>query len=244
MRKQHLLLLIIIAAFSVANAGCSNFDIKPSKNIITRSYKIDSQFNKLNISVVGDVYYTQSTDGSCSVSAYGPDNIIDLFTVTNDEGTLRMDMPRKTKRQGNVKVKILISSPELYAINTNGVGDINIENGLETNTFSIDSNGVGDINVNNISSESITINSRGVGNININGNTTNAELHSQGVGDINASGLQAKKVEASSRGVGNINCNATEEISASTRGIGNIAYKGNPTTKNISKAGIGSIRAK
>jgi len=241
--SQTRTIFVALIAICLLAGGCSfNLEgIKPSKNYITRNYKV-SDFDKLEISTIGEVYFIQSTDGTVSAQAYGPDNVIEAIEVSKDGNTLVMLTPKKTRFRGNVNTKITITAPSLSEFNFRGVGNVHIEDGIKADRFEISNHGVGDVKINKAECNDIKVNSTGVGNVKINGTAVNASLTSQGVGDIDASDLKCEKVDASANGVGNINCYATETISASAKGVGNISYKGSPVHKNIRKSGIGSVK--
>ena len=56
--------------------------IQPSKKLITRDYKV-KEFNKIDAGTVGNIYYTQSTDGKTDLQIYGPDNIVACLLYTS-----------------------------------------------------------------------------------------------------------------------------------------------------------------
>ena len=214
--------------------------IKPSKNFITRDYKVHN-FTQIDAATVGDIFYTQSVDNSTSVTIYGPDNMINLVQVVVKGNTLILTMDKHNKVK-NSKLKINISSPELTNIEFKGVGDIKIEGLFKTPQLSVTAKGVGDIDILNLNCDELTINSMGVGDVEVKGVAQTANLSSKGVGDIEAVELKAATVDASSKGVGDITCYATQTLKASVKGVGSIRYKGNPAAKEFSKGGVGSIK--
>lgn len=232
---------IFLVAMLVSSCVLASDAITPSKNYITRNYKVN-EFTRIDAATVGNIYYTQSTDGKTSVQIYGPDNIVELFTVGVKDNTLLLTMDKENRVKNIKKMKITISSPSLDGIYFKGVGDVNIENGLKTTHLEVESKGVGNVNIQGLTCEDLTVHSMGVGDVKLKGTAQGANLHSKGVGDIEAKELEAKQVDATSKGVGNISCYATESISASAKGVGSIKYKGNPTVKQLSAKGIGSIK--
>ena len=238
-----LLLTMLLIGILATSGKAEVKDIKPSKNYITRNYKV-AGFDKLDISTVADVYYTQSTDGTTSVEIYGPDNIVELIQLSIKNKTLTIFLEKKNRVKNIKKMKVTISSPNLYALSFKGVGDVNIAKGIKTTTLDLSNHGVGNIVVDGVECETLKVVSSGVGNIKLLGETQSVTLTSDGVGNINASELKSVHVVASAQGVGNISCYATESISAKAGGIGNITYKGNPSEKKIHKSGIGSIKQK
>lgn len=120
---KSLIIFLNIAMLSVISfaGGCNNRapGIKPSKNYISRNYKV-TEFSAIDVSTVGDVYYTQSTNGETSLEIYGPDNIIDLIQVSIKNNTLNLSMEKKNRVKNVKKMKIMISTPDLNNITFNG----------------------------------------------------------------------------------------------------------------------------
>lgn len=232
-------------AFTLAGLFCSctiiGEGIKPSKNYITRDYTV-KEFNQIEASTVGDINYTQSTDGKTSVQIYGPDNYVKLIQVTMKNETLILDI-EKGKQMNNCTIKITLSSPSLNRIDFKGVGNILIEKSLKAPKLDVTNKGVGNIKILDLTCDDLIVNSVGVGNMVLRGSAQTADLSSKGVGNINAVELKADSIEAFSKGVGDITCYPTQSIKASVKGVGSIEYKGNPTEKKFTKGGIGSIKS-
>ena len=205
--------------------------IQPSKKLITRDYKV-KEFNKIDAGTVGNIYYTQSTDGKTDLQIYGPDNIVALIQVAVKDNTLFLSIDKSKKVRNFKKMKITITSPTLNGISFKGVGDV----------LDIESKGVGNVDIQSLTCQKLNVQSMGVGDVKLEGTAQIAALHSKGVGNIEAGNLRANAVEASSQGVGDITCNATESIDAAVRGVGSIKYKGSPTIKSLSKKGVGTIK--
>lgn len=233
-----LTIVLLVGLFSSCNVVGDT--IKPSKNLITRDYKV-KEFNQIEAETVGDISYTQATDGKTTVQIYGPENFVNLVQVAVKNGTLLLTM-EKYNQVKNGKLQITISSPDLNRINFRGVGNINIEAPFQTAKLDIESKGVGDVKINDLTCDNLTVSSMGVGDVELKGKAQSAILSSKGVGDINAEELETGRIEASSKGVGDISCHATESLKASVKGVGSIRYKGNPTEKSFEKGGIGTIK--
>ena len=182
--------------------------IQPSKKLITRDYKV-KEFNKIDAGTVGNIYYTQSTDGKTDLQIYGPDNIVALIQVAVKDNTLFLSIDKSKKVRNFKKMKITITSPTLNGISFKGVGDVHIENGLTTDNLDIESKGVGNVDIQSLTCQKLNVQSVGVGDVKLEGTAQIAALHSKGVGNIEAGNLRANAVEASSQGVGDITCNAT-----------------------------------
>lgn len=114
---------IFLVAMLVSSCVLASDAITPSKNYITRNYKVN-EFTRIDAATVGNIYYTQSTDGKTSVQIYGPDNIVELFTVGVKDNTLLLTMDKENRVKNIKKMKITISSPSLDGIYFKGVGDV------------------------------------------------------------------------------------------------------------------------
>jgi len=245
MKAKGIVLVAILLVFITSSSRCVNMGmgngITGSKNFITRDFKVGN-FNKVNASVVGNINYTQSTDGTTTLELYGPDNIVELVKVEIKDNTLLLSMKKKNIKKA--KLRINISSPDLKQVKMEGVGDLVINDKLETSNFMVKNSGVGNVTINEIICNEMNIRTEGVGSIQVKGKADKVTLITQGVGSVNAADLVGRVVRASSEGVGNISCQATEAIDAETSGIGSISYKGNPKKKQLKKEGIGSIKQK
>lgn len=241
--KRTLFITALTLVLGITIISCNNSGIIPSKNYITRDYKVENSFDRLNISTMGDVFYNQSPDGNFSVSVYGPDNIVEYIEMKVENNVLNISTPNLKNLRRLSNMKINISSPELHGINFRGAGNISIEDSLRTTTLEIRSRGVGDLKINNLVCKDIDIHTSGVGNVKIAGNAKTASVTSRGVGDVNVYDLKVKTANVSNNGVGNIFCYASDTITAANRGVGNITYGGNPAIRNIVKSGVGLIQA-
>lgn len=241
MKAKRIILSSILGVLLITVGSCSFISggISGSKNYITRDFNV-KDFDKINVSTVANICYSQSTDGTTSLSIYGSDNLVDLVDVEIKNKTLYMNMKKTNIKNGNVIISI--SSPNLYELNSSGIGNFSAEELLKTTTLKIINDGVGNIRINQMVCDDFEINSSGVGNATVEGKAENAILTCSGVGNINAANLEVENAKIESDGVGNISCYATNSIYARTNGVGNIRYKGNPTKKDLKKSGVGSIK--
>lgn len=246
MKVKILLFSILLLATGLASfASTPEYsDVSDrDKNFVTRTYKV-SEFDKIDISLVADMYYIQSSDGTSSVKAYGPDNVISLIEASIKNNTLYLSAKKKLSARKGEKIIITVSSPQLHSIKSTGVGDMFIEDVIESSSLELKNQGVGNIVAKDIKCDNLTVISSGVGHVRLKGRAVNASFVCDGVGNIDAEALKGENVKASARGVGNISCYAVNSIDAQVGGIGNITYWGNPKGKKLTKSGIGSIKSK
>lgn len=203
-----------------------------------------SDFTAIESSVVANIHIRQSS--ATNVTAEGSEELLNALDVRMDNGKLVLEMKEKNmKRFGKRSDKLVISiaTPTLSHIDSEGVGNIVIEGTFNTPSLIIESEGVGNLTAENLHSDEVKIESEGVGNITLSGTSGSINIRSEGVGNVIVDGLKAKRAIVSSQGVGNVSCHASEYLKIRSEGIGSVRYYGNPTEKELSKDGIGKIKA-
>lgn len=237
-KKSLILSFVLLVCVSCNMVG----GVKPSDNYITRNYKV-AEFDQMKLNTVGNINFLQSTDGTTSVKIYGPDNILDLIEVSVKNRKLFIEFKKKNQIKNVKKMQIDITSPNLSGLEFEGVGNIDLGESLSADELGIRFTGVGNLVAKGITCQSIHVSSNGVGDVNLSGKSESVTLSNNGVGNISASKLEGNTVHVSAKGVGNVTCWANEYLKASTSGVGSIKYKGNPSEKNLSKNGVGSIKS-
>lgn len=192
-----------------------------SENIVTVTKDI-KQFSELKNNIVADVTYIQNEDAP-KIAITGPDNIIDLVLIIENDSSLTLNFPEGLKIKRQEDLKIAINSREINLITNNGVGDFCAENlhsnkmriinngvgdlkihKVATTELVIKNNGVGDTKITNIKTKDLDADNHGVGDITITGNADFADVKNHGVGDIKIGDLKAKELKKKNNGVGEI----------------------------------------
>lgn len=203
-----------------------------------------TEFTTIESSVVANIHIKQSP--TVSVTAEGSEELLNILDVRMDNDKLVLTMEdrhlRKNKGRSD-KLVISISTPTLTKLDFDGVGNIEIDGTFTTPELTIDSEGVGNLKADKLDAGSIFISSEGVGNTTLGGKADKVEIRSEGVGNVNTSNLTARSTVVISQGVGNVSCHASEYLKVRSEGIGNVTYYGNPTDKELSKEGLGRIKA-
>lgn len=203
-----------------------------------------TEFTAIESSVVANIHIRQSP--TVSVTAEGSEELLNILDVRMDNDKLILTMEdRYLKRHKGRSDKLLISisTPTLTKIDSDGVGNIEIDGAFSTPELTIDSEGVGNLRADRLDAGSIYISSEGVGNITLGGKADKVEIKSEGVGNVNTTDLTARSAVVTSQGVGNVSCHASEYLKVRSEGIGNVTYYGNPADKELSKDGLGRIKA-
>ena len=202
------------------NGESSGERIIASDNYITRN-DVTGEFSALECNLPGDVIYTP---GDCAVSIYAPDNILDIVTVRNQNGTL--EIKTNTSRIRNLKhVKINISSPVLENVVFNGAVDFNAPQGITALDFRATVNGAGDIDINGLQSSKAALIVNGAGDATISGiDCDDLQVAIAGAGDAIVSGRVSGKANMSISGAGDIDARELQcaSFDSKVRGIGSV----------------------
>lgn len=244
MKKQ---MVMMMAAVLMCCTSCINLNLgelhklEPSDNIVKNEYKM-KPFSKVDVDLAAKVKFVQSTEGDYRVLMKCPDNYVDLFKFEVEGDELEMGFAENLHKIIESKdVAIIVCTPTLVRIDSEGVGSIAIDS-LKTPSLNIDSEGVSNINIKRLVTETLKVESSGVGNIELQGMANRAEFECDGVGNINAEELKAVEVKAEVNGVGSISCFASKRINGEINGVGSLKYGGNPTEKKLQRNGVGSIK--
>lgn len=235
MRKMRVLLSTLL--LTVIATSCS---FAQKQTFTNKTYPIDF-FDSVESDVVGNIIYTQSD--KVSVRAEGDKELVDRLRITERNGMLSIGHTGNFKSQKKQNLSIYISSPTIYAVDTEGVGNWFMKGRVDADNLEIDFDGVGNFEALDLYSNNIKVDYEGVGNLTLGGTTSFVEIFSEGVGNVNTQNLIAEEVVIKSSGVGSVKCYASEVIDLTNSGIGSITYYGNPSDKNINNSGIGKIKA-
>lgn len=218
---------------------CATTSIVAQKeNNIVKNYPFHS-FSKIHFNAVANIFYTQSDNYEVRVE--GDSEMIKLLKISEKGDILTITTSKTFKMKKVNNLYIYVSSPNLKAIVSKGVGNWEINKKFFSYNFDIQNSGVGNIDIENIESSNISIICSGVGNITLRGKTKDLNIKSKGVGFIDTHKLKAENATVSLSGAGNVSAYASESVDLRNSGVGNILYSGNPSKKNITNRSIGKI---
>lgn len=204
----------------IKNGEDSGERITASDNYITRD-EVTGEFHGLVCNLPGDVIYTP---GECAVSIYAPDNVLDIVSVRNENGTLEIKTSTTRIRNLN-KVKINVSSPVLESLTFNGAVDFNAPQGITALDFNATVNGAGDIDINGLKSGNAAFNINGAGDARVSGiDCDELAVAIAGAGDAVVSGSVSGKASMNISGAGDIDARELQcgSFSSQVRGIGSV----------------------
>ena len=216
------------------SGGFGSKTVKASKNYVTKDIKVDN-FTKLSVAGSPDVTYTQKS-GKPTVEVYTSDNIVDLLDIHVKDNTLYIGFKKNVSVSYN-KLEVRVSAEKLNGIAVAGSGDVELKNGLKTDS--------GDISGNSISCTDLDISIAGSGDINSSDITCNdLQVSVAGSGDMKLNNVTANFTRASVAGSGTaILSGSTQEAEYSVAGSGDLLASDFVAKKaSASVAGSGDIK--
>lgn len=228
---------ILLLAVSFTSCKKHLFNSIRGKGATVTETRDLSGFNKISLDIDADIYYTQDSVYYVEISAQ--QNVLDVITTEISSGELEIDS-RKWIRKHN-GIKITIHSPDLYALDISGSGNIESAAAISTTTLELNISGSGNISLAAVNSAELEAKISGSGNISASGGAvTNQKVTISGSGNIEMTGLSANHSDAKISGSGNISVWAVDQLKATISGSGDIRYSGNPAV-NTTISGSGSV---
>ena len=170
MKTNRILLTATLCLAVLLATSCVNYTIrlgqggqkiKPSKNIVEKVYE-QPAFDELEATLMANVKIIQSAKDGHRVVLQCPDNYLELFSIKVEEGELKLDFAVKNAIIETSDVKILVYTPTLRKIESNGVAMIKADS-LRADQLEVENNGVGSIKLNGLKVNHIDCELNGVG---------------------------------------------------------------------------------
>ena len=198
------------------------------------------------IEAAGPYDVTVRTGTAPSVSAKGPQKVLDHMVVEIDGGRLKIHpekdnswFHRGTHYRG--KVELVVTVPSLEAATLAGAGDMRIDK-VQGNSFKGTLAGAGGLHVDTIQVQSLEFTSAGAGDAKLGqGAVQSADYSIAGAGDIDAKGITSTTAKVSIAGSGSVSTNATGAADVSIMGAGNVDIGGGAKC-SVHKMGAGDVR--
>lgn len=229
-------------ALAALTAACGHAGAQDPGPQTTRDYQV-AGFQKIEVS--GPFEVQVHTGAAPSVSAKGPQNILDRMVVEVRGDTLVIH-PHKDKgfrwnfgRHDTVNVSV--TTPALRAAQIAGSGGIRVDR-VKGASFDGGIQGSGDLSVASVDVQTLNLSVGGSGSMKADsGRAKTVALNIQGSGDIDTSGVAAETASANIGGSGNISAKAIGSAAVNIAGSGNVEITGGAKCA-ISKAGSGDVR--
>lgn len=229
--------VILVLAVSVTSCKKHLFNsVKGKGETVTETRNL-SGFDKISLSINGDVIYVQDSVYFVEISAQ--QNILNVITTEISDGELEIDSNKWIRK--HTGIKIIIHSPDLREIDLDGSGNFESKGMLTTSNLELEVSGSGNIALAGVHAANLDAAISGSGNIYISdGVVTTQEAEVSGSGSIEMIGLTTNSSKAEISGSGSISAWVLDQLNATISGSGNITYKGNPTV-NTTISGSGSV---
>ncbi len=237
-RPLLLLAIMVIALFSNACTFGTGKVIKGDGNVVTTLHETGF-FNNINIQGVFNVQLVPGKD--LPVELITDENLQELIVVEVRKNTLHV---RTTKEAiyNPTKMELHIPYSELEKITIGGACKLGSETAVVSDNLMFEVSGAADIDL-ILQVQSLRTRVSGAANISLEGTADKHSANLSGASNMRAENLITKDTQINLSGAGSAHVYASESFDASLSGVGTIRYSGDPVKKNISKSGIGSIRA-
>ena len=252
-------ILSILLALAVSTVKNCNENDCDNYGDTTCTAKVDS-FNKIVAHGVASVFFTQGNEFNIEIE--GDKISVECLKLEVKNGTLyisddtnKRDENNNKKHwwqyifnnsngnNGNHRINIYITAPDLEKVQMEGVGSFTVNENLKLDhNFDFQSGGVGSAHFNSVSCINADIHHEGVGSLSINKfECENINIEQGGVGSAKIN-LNAQDVKLNSSGVGSVTLNTQcRKIDISASGIGSTTVYGTADDYTVVKSGIGSV---
>lgn len=232
--------LIAITA-ALAAAGCGRTQAEDGGPTVQRNYQVGG-FQ--SIEVAGPYEVEVRTGGAPSVSASGPEKLIERLVV-EVKGDRLLIHPRQengfnwSSSRGTAKVQV--TAQMLRAAAIAGSGGVSVDK-ISGDRFDGSIAGSGDLRLDSVDVQSLKLAVGGSGDVEArSGQARNAEYSIAGSGGIDTKGVRADTASISIAGSGSVNGQATGSASVSIMGSGDVSLSGGAKC-TVSKMGSGEAR--
>jgi hypothetical protein len=208
--------------------------IEGSGNVITKDITVKS-FDELDASGVFNLQLSQGDKESVRIEA--DDNLMDLFTVENEESTLKIKMKKNSNFNSKKQLKVYVTFKTLKSMNLGMVGGTSSDEKLKFADLKLKNQSVGAVSL-NMTLKTLNMENQSVGSVKLEGSADNAVVKNNSVGSINAGNFVVQKMEIENNGIGSATVNAEKELKYSDSFLGKVSNKGNATVKKKNKVVI------
>ena len=231
-----------IAAIAITLGGCGQTRAEDGGPTVQRNYEVGA-FERID--VAGPYEVEVRTGGAPSVSASGPEKLIERLVV-EVKGDRLLIHPRRDNSMwrgwsSHGTAKIQVTTQALRAAAIAGSGGVKVDQ-VRGTTFEGSVAGSGDLELNSVEVQSLKLSIAGSGDVRArSGQSRDAKYSIAGSGDIDARGIRSESAAVSIAGSGSINAEATGTADVSIMGSGDVVLTGGAKC-SVSKAGSGDVR--
>lgn len=227
--------VVLILAASFTSCKKNLFNSIKGKGATVTEVRDLTGFNKISLSIDGDVNYVQDSVYFVEISAQ--QNVLDVITTEISGGELKIGADRWIRKHNGIK--IIIHSPDLRGMTLSGSGNMESSSDILTPDLELNVSGSGNISLTSVHTDQLEVTISGSGNIQVSGGAaTNQKANISGSGNVEMDDLTANESDAKISGSGSVSVWSVNHLKANISGSGDVKYKGNPIVDaNISGSG-------
>jgi Putative auto-transporter adhesin, head GIN domain len=203
----------VVAALLAVGCGSLRDDAGPTRTETRTVAPLD------RIEVNGRTDLTVRAGAPMTLSLRGGERVLENLETTVRDRTLIFD-PQDEGLNDDHDVDVMITVPQLRAIEANGAGSIHLAN---------------------LASEALELRNTGASDFTASGRVGRLSAIVEGAGELDLGDLEARDATVRIEGVGDAEVTVWGELDAIITGVGDIEYRGNPTLRSDDQ-GIGEIR--
>ncbi len=233
-------ILAVAPVFALAACGAASSEARDSGPDSTRSFAV-GPFDAVSLEGSDNVRVVRGP--ALSVTATGPQRVLDLLNIRVERNTLKID--RKSGRtnwlRGDYRgAMITVIMPTITAAGVAGSGDMTVDR-ADGERFGAAVEGSGNLKVASVAVKRAQLAAEGSGNLTIAGTATDAAMAAEGSGNIEARGLVSQTATISVEGSGDISATVRGRATIAVDGSGNVDVAGTSNCA-IVKDGSGKAR--
>lgn len=228
------LLVVCTLVFGIFFQACSKDSIKPSDNVITKSYDF-TDFVSLEVSDDFKVYVTFS-ESEESVTVEANDNLMEHIEVEMNGNTLKVSVEDNLNIKGSETLNLRISTAAIYEFKGDEDVEIYLNNELNADQVSIKLSGDSKLKGALISKD-LTVDLSGDSYLTLEGSAENLSAELRGDSKIERYGFAVQHLDIDLKGDSEGYLTVTESLEVKARGDSYMHYKGNPEINKRDLAG-------
>jgi hypothetical protein len=181
--------------------------------------------------------------GAESVTASGPNDVLDRLEIKVVDGELRIGREKHwgwNWSSDNGPTVVTVTVPQLRGASIAGSGDMKVDT-VRTASFEGSVAGSGNLTIGALQADSASIDVAGSGDTSVAGSAKSIDVSIAGSGNIDARGLKSERAKISIAGSGDVRAAVSGEADVSIIGSGDVDIAGNPRCR-VSKMGSGDVR--
>jgi hypothetical protein len=203
-------------------------------DVVSENRGVDAR--AVNIDLDGVISLKVKQGPVASLTLYGEADALKKVTVEQTGDTLHIGT---SKMRGVGATEVSGFSGDNLRLALEGAGAVKVS--AQYRNVDVKLGGVGSMTVNAGSSDNVDLHLHGAGHIEMTGQTRQLHASLGGVGGLDAQQLRADVVDVNMSGLGSASVFAKNSATLKLTGLGSATVYGNPTNRNASARGLGSV---